>query len=228
MSHVPELRVIPIQFLLLKDHSWQLQQWSKHNLHPECRHLQLRLFLRTTICASHLQFLDMKCCHWSALQPIDMLSNYYVISPSNFDVIFPYTIAYLKSGQETGINNRLESGAHTISGIESDFLIWINFEFWTAFFTGFNKSFWNKNSATERRFRLELLVKLMFCILVGSSSECWKIVGPSKIQIIIVSYAMMTEIKTATRSQMSEVGFISSRKNPKWIFRSDIFVRNVM
>ena len=79
MSHIPELRVIPNQFLLSGDHSWLLQQWSKHNPHLECRRLRLRLFLRTTICASHLRFLDMRCYHWSAPQPMHMLRNYYVM-----------------------------------------------------------------------------------------------------------------------------------------------------
>ena len=60
-----------------------------------------------------------------------MLRNYYVIMTY-----------YLKTRQETGINNRLKSSAHTVSSIESDFLIWINFEFWNfAFFTRFDKSF---------------------------------------------------------------------------------------
>ena len=43
-------------------------------------------------------------------------------------------------------------------------------------------------------------------------------------QIIIVSYAMMTE--TMLDEEMSEVGFISSWKYPKWIFQ--IFLRDVI
>ena len=74
---------------------------------------------------------------------------------------------YLKARQETGINNRLKSSSHTVTSIESDFLIRIDFEFWNfAFFTGFDKSFWNYFLAITIWKRI--LVKWMFYILDGN------------------------------------------------------------